>query len=74
LGIVTLAAFSAAQQIALGGADALGTLGLTDAELSNVQASALQVTGNSGNIGVTSTVTRHAGYNALSLTTGSRIV
>jgi hypothetical protein len=74
-GIVTVAPFSAGQLIALGGADAVGTLGLSDAELGQITASLLRVgaVGNTGGITVAGAVTRHAGYNTLSLTTGGSI-
>ena len=74
-GIVTLAPFSAGQVIALGGADAVGTLGLSDAELGNITASILRVgaVGNTGGITVAGAVTRHAGYGTLSMTTAGSI-
>jgi hypothetical protein len=69
-GIVTLASFSANQQILLGGNDAATTLGLTDAELGQITASVLRVDDISGIIGVSGgAITRHAGYNTLSLAT-----
>jgi hypothetical protein len=75
-GRVTLQPFSATQQIILGSTGTLGgDFGLTDAELDHVTAGVLQI-GNSSNIGgifINSAITRHAGYNTLSLITGAGV-
>jgi hypothetical protein len=72
-GIVTLAPYTATQQVVLGGADGAGTLGLSDAELGQVTASVLRVGPVGGSISIGGAVTRHAGYNTLSLSTGGSI-
>src|SRR5215472_3586384 len=73
-GIVTIAPSTASQTVALGGADAAGTLGLADTELAKITASVLRIdSGLSASIIVAGTVTRHAGYNTLSLTTAQNI-
>src|SRR5262249_39676658 len=72
-GRVTLQPFSTTQQIVLGSVGTLGGIfGLTDAELDHVTAGVLQI-GNSSNTGgilINNAITRHAGYNTLSLITG----
>jgi len=73
-GIVTIAPSTSSQTVALGGADAAGTLGLADTELGQITASVLRVdSGLNAGINVTGTVARHAGYNTLSLTTPQSI-
>jgi hypothetical protein len=73
-GIVTIAPNTASQTVALGGADAAGTLGLADTELGQITGSVLRVnSGLNAGINVAGTVTRHAGYNTVSLTTAQSI-
>jgi Domain of unknown function (DUF4214) len=67
--IVTLTSFFPNTPINLGGADGVNTLGLTDVELGRVTAGVLRIGAfiGSGGISISSAITRHAGYNALSL-------
>ena len=71
--IVTLQPSTAGQLIDLGGADAAGTLGLTDAEIDLVTAGILRIgSSNAGNISFTDTISP-AGTDTLSLITGNEI-
>jgi filamentous hemagglutinin family protein len=72
---VTLRADSAGTQIDLGGADAAGVLGLTDAELDFVTASTALVVGSAGNTGgiVVSNAVSPAAAPSFQLTTGGSI-
>ena len=72
--IATLRPYENGTLIDLGGADAAGTLGLTDAELDRVTAGILRVgNANSGNISVSAAITP-AGTNTLSLQTGGTVL
>ncbi|MBI1918387.1 MAG: hypothetical protein HYS12_27160, partial [Planctomycetes bacterium] len=72
---VTLQPFSSGQLIDLGGNDAAGTLGLSDAELDRVTAGTLQVGMSlSGDITVSNTIDAESHYGTLSLATGGGIV
>ncbi|MGJ8573107.1 MAG: filamentous hemagglutinin N-terminal domain-containing protein, partial [Hoeflea sp.] len=74
IGIVTLAPNTAGQLIDLGGADAPGTLGLTDAELDFITADTLRIgSATAGSITFTDTISP-AGISTLSLITGGAIV
>lgn len=71
--IATLRQFTNGQLINLGGADAIGTLGLTDAELDQVTAGVIRVgNANSGVITVTTAI-NPANSGTLSLQTGTTI-
>lgn len=71
--IVTLQPLSAGQLIDLGGADAAGTLGLTDAEIDRITAGILRIgSSNAGTISFTSLISP-AGTDKLSLITGNEI-
>ena len=73
-GIVTLQTVTNGQLINLGGADAAGTLGLTDTELDLITAGILRIgSATAGSITVTSAISP-ANTNTLSLITGSSIV
>ena len=74
-GVVTLSAFSAAQQISLGGTsgNVSGTLGLSDVELSEITARVLRIDAVTGNITTGGAISSHAGYSTLSLTTAGAI-
>jgi len=73
-GTVTLQPVTAAQLISLGGADAAGTLGLTDGELDFVTAGILRVgRANAGNISIDAAIDS-ATYATLHLITGAAIV
>lgn len=74
-GVVTLQPFNDPQIIDLGGADAAGTLGLTDTELGQVTGSILRIgnTNNFGGITISSAITRHAGFTVLALRHGFSI-
>jgi hypothetical protein len=74
-GVVTLSAFSAAQQISLGGSSGnlSGTLGLSDAELSEITAGVLRIDAITGNITSGGAISSHAGYSTLSLATAGAI-
>lgn len=74
-GVVTLSTFSAAQQISLGGTSGniSGTLGLSDAELSEITAGVLRIVAVTGNIATGGAINSHAGYSTLSLATAGAI-
>ncbi|MDX6443283.1 MAG: hypothetical protein QOH71_357 [Blastocatellia bacterium] len=73
-GTVTLLQKTAGTLIDLGGADAAGTLGLTDAELDLVTAGTLNIGNNSsGTITVSADITRSAGTN-MALTSGGDVL
>ena len=73
-GTVTLQPVTASQLISLGGADAAGTLGLTDGELDFVTAGILRVgRANAGNISIDAAIDS-ATYATLHLITGAAIV
>ncbi len=74
---VTLIPQTGGQAIALGGADAVGTLGLTDAELDLITTGVVDIGSffqTLANISVAGQITAPAGYNTLSLQTGGAIV
>src|SRR5262249_44821847 len=74
-GTVTLQPFTPSQTIELGGSSNSMNLGLSDLVLGQVTAGVLRI-GNSsqtGGIIKFNPITRHAGYNTLSLITGSTI-
>src|SRR6185436_4908818 len=71
--IATLQPNTATQLVNLGGADAAGTLGLTDAELDTVTAGTLRVgRANSGNMTISAAITP-AGTSTLSLISGAAV-
>jgi hypothetical protein len=74
-GRVTVSPFAAANTVKLGGADAAGVLGLTDAELGQIKAGVLQVgeATNTGGVSVTGAVTKHTGYDTLAIVTGGAV-
>jgi len=67
-GGVTFQPYSPAAGVDLGGGDAAGTLGLSDAELGRVTAGVLDVV-SGGPITVSSAIARHAGYGVMDLWT-----
>ncbi|HXJ71940.1 MAG TPA: hypothetical protein VNM37_03765, partial [Candidatus Dormibacteraeota bacterium] len=74
-GTVILEPFNTTGDIDLGGSDAAGTLGLTDTELGRVTAGVLHIGSLSiiGGITISNAITRHAGYNTLTLQTDGSI-
>src|SRR5579872_2190899 len=68
-GIVTLAPFTASQTVNIGVGNSAGVLGFTDAGLGQVTASALRIDDPTNSIDIAGAVTRHAGFNTLSLST-----
>jgi hypothetical protein len=73
-GILTLTPFTPSNTISVGGADAPGTLGIDDNDLTNVTAKAVRIgsSAQTGAITVGGTINTHAGYNTLDLiATGS---
>lgn len=73
-GILTLQPFTTSNTIAVGGADAAGTLGIDDNDLANTSASAIRIGSGAqtGTVTVAGTIAAHAGYNTLDLiATGS---
>jgi len=74
-GIANLRPLTNAQAIDLGGIDAVGTLGLTDAELGQVTARILRIghTNVFGGVNISSAITRHAGYDTMTVELGSSI-
>src|SRR5262249_24979860 len=72
-GIVTLQPATGGTAINLGGADASGILGLTDAELGRIAARVLRVgAGSAGNLTVSAAISRH-GYASLTLQAGGTV-
>jgi hypothetical protein len=73
-GILTLTPFTASNTISVGGADAAGTLGIDDNDLTNVTAKVVRIgsSAQTGAITVGGTINTHAGYSTLDLiATGS---
>jgi hypothetical protein len=68
-GILTLTPFSPSNTISVGGADALGTLGIDDNDLTNVSAKVVRIgsAAQAGAITVGGTINTHPGYNTLDL-------
>jgi hypothetical protein len=78
-GIVTLQPSSPRANIALGGTNAPGTLGLTDAELALITAGGGLIIGSTspvstGGITIESPITPHAGYSTLTLETAGNFI
>ncbi len=69
-GVLTLTPFTPSHTISVGGADAAGTLGIDDNDLSNVTANIVRIGSGTqtGAVTVGGTITTHAGYNTLELT------
>ncbi len=71
--IVTLVTLTTGTTIDLGGADAPGTLGLSNVELGQITAGILRIgnaNGGNGSISITAAITAPAGWNTLELLTG----